>query len=295
MLTDTLQAARMALVICASLVGTLTIAACGAVDPSSAGAQRDNASARAIETPQISTIEAAMIETTAGVLPSLSPAITANPQACRYLNHPPVEPPFQTAVGEFTHVPFQPADLTLITNGIETNDPRFSYQWIKAQGAEIPIYAPADGVLVRIRHKTFRPGVFESDDYDLFFMISCDTLIRFNHITSPREDIAGAYQFGDQPSADIDDDGTVIEYDERQIPSTNIRVEAGDIIGYTSGTPQAHDFDFMVSVADQTVCPFSVFDEPARSALLGLLGPKAASPNGPPAPGYQCVGYGAAP
>src|SRR5688572_654707 len=31
----------------------------------------------------------------------------------------------------FTHAPFRAQDLSLITNGDETNDPRFSYQWVK--------------------------------------------------------------------------------------------------------------------------------------------------------------------
>jgi hypothetical protein len=75
------------------------------------------------------------------------------------------------------------------------------------------------------------------------------------------------------------------------VPKTNIKVRAGDDLGTTSGTPQAHDFDFAVGIAQtssggewMTVCPFSVFKDPLKTQLMDLLGPK----NGSPQPGYQC-------
>lgn len=209
------------------------------------------------------------------------------------------------STGIFTHAPFAAADLNLITNGVETNDPRFSYQWVKrAPGqAEVPpinIYAPADGVLIRLRHKARNLPDFDSDDYDLFFLVACDpahpdksTIVRFNHITEPRPDIKAAFAFGElgapvfQPVFD--------EHEERQVPVTNIVVRAGDYLGRTSGTPAAHDFDFMIAVDDVSVCPFSVLEEPHRTQLLNMLGPQAASPYGPPQPGYACTGYGMRP
>jgi hypothetical protein len=221
--------------------------------------------------------------------------VATDAPGCKYNSYPPVEAPLESAAGAFTHVPFEPADLALITNGAETNDARFSYQWIKDRGAEVPIYAPADGVLVRIRHKPFVEGVFESDDFDLFFLVDCTTLVRFNHITSPRDDIRATYQFGDEPSVVFNADGTYTEYDDRQQPSENIYVEAGELLGHTSGTPQANDFDFSIAVDNATVCPFSVFEEPVKTELLSMLGPQTASPFGPPEPGYECTGYGNAP
>ena len=100
------------------------------------------------------------------------------------------------ASGLFTHAPFEASDLSLITNCEETNDRRFSYQWIR-DGRQASLFAPADGVLVRIRHKAENLPDFPSDDYDLFFLVACDpdnpvqgdTLVRFNHVTDPRPDI----------------------------------------------------------------------------------------------------------
>ena len=198
----------------------------------------------------------------------------------------------------FTDAPFNAADLSLITNGDETNDRRFSYQWIRG-GRQASLFAPADGVLVRIRHKAENLPDFPSDDYDLFFLVACDpanpvqgdVLVRFNHVTDPRPDIS-AYAFGPLPAPSFN---PFEEHEERQVPTTNIQVRAGELLGTTSGTPFANNFDFMISVNNVAVCPFGVLPEPHRSTLLGLLGPLSASPGGPPVLGYPCQGYGGSP
>lgn len=61
--------------------------------------------------------------------------------------------------------------------------------------------------------------------------------------------------------------------------------KVGELIGYTTGTPTAHNRDFVIQISDKTACPFSVLGEPHKSTLLSLLGPKSASPNGPPTQG----------
>ncbi len=214
-----------------------------------------------------------------------------------------------SATGVFTHAPFAAADLNMITNGIDTNDPRFSYPWVKQVPSQsspvvpINIYAPADGVLVRMRHKAQNLPEFDSDDYDLFFLVACDparpdkeVLVRFNHITEPRPDIKAAFAFGSlgapvfKPVFD--------EHEERQVPVTNIVVRAGDYLGRTSGTPVAHDFDFMIAIDGFSTCPFNVLNEPHRTQLLNMLGPGGTggnSPFGPPVPGHPCTGYGGRP
>jgi hypothetical protein len=196
-----------------------------------------------------------------------------------------------SADGLFTSAPFEASDLSLITNGEETNDRRFSYQWIR-DGRQASLFAPADGVLVRIRHKTENPPDFPSDDYDLFFLVACDpdardTLLRFNHVTDPRPDIKSAYAFGPLPAPSFN---PFEEHEERQVPTTNIQVRAGELLGTTTGTPFAHNFDFMISVNNVATCPFVVLSEPYRSTLLGLLGPLSASPGGGSSPGVSLPG-----
>ena len=206
---------------------------------------------------------------------------------------------YRNSTQVFTHTPFNASDLALITNGIETNDSRFAYTWIKKQGTKIDIYAPADGVLIRMRHKAENLPDFPSDDFDLFFLVACDpnapqnqTIVRFNHITDPRPDIKAAYAFGALGAPVFN---PFDEHEERQVPTVNIAVKAGDYIGSTSGTPVARNFDFQIGINDVTVCPFSVLEEPHRSRLLGLLGPQANSPAGPPVANFSCQGYGGRP
>jgi len=207
-----------------------------------------------------------------------------------------------SATGAFTHAPFDAADVALITNGVETNDPRFSYPWIKNRGSAINVYAPADGVLIRVRHKAENLPIFPSDDFDLIFLVACDparpggrdSVFRFNHITDPRPDIKAAYGFGALPAPDSSVNPS-IEYEERQVPTTNIAVKAGELLGATRGTPAARNFDFAIAIEDATVCPYTVLNEPHRAILLALLGPQIRSPFGPPLPGYACTGYGGAP
>jgi len=201
------------------------------------------------------------------------------------------------SAGLFTASPFKSSDISMITNGNETNDARFAYVWVKAPYAKIPLYAPADGVLTAIRHLTANK-VFPSDDFQVQFNLTstCNDYWRFNHFTDPRADIRAAYSYGDKCSSCFDDNGNpTARYEEYEKPGSAIKVKAGELIGYTSGTPFAHDFDFAIQISDKTVCPMSVLAEPHKSTLLAMLGPgpRSANPSSVPQPGYACVGYGA--
>ena len=201
------------------------------------------------------------------------------------------------SAGLFTASPFKSSDISRITNGNEGNDPRFAYVWVKEPYTKIPLYAPADGVLTAIRHLT-ATKFFPSDDFQLVFNLSttCSDYWRFNHVTDPRADIRAAYSYGDKCSSCFDDNGNpTARYEEYEKPGTAIKVKAGELIGYTSGTPSAHDFDFAIQISDKTVCPMSVLAEPHKSTLLAMLGPgpRSANPSSVPQPGYACVGYGA--
>lgn len=190
----------------------------------------------------------------------------------------------------FTDLPFDVSQIKVVTLGKETNDPRFLYPWVKTDTTDrTNIYAPADGTLFVIRHKVFEINGENGNDYDIFFEVDCQTVYRFNHITHPRDDIKAAYPAGDLPSGDYANGG--LDIPERVKPKTAVKVSAGESIGYTTGTPGAHNFDFAVGVAENkdseklTVCPFNVFDEPNKSKLLALLGPKSTYT---PQSGYPC-------
>ena len=198
------------------------------------------------------------------------------------------EPALANAKGAFKELPFDVSNIKLVTLGKDTNDPRFVYPWVKSGSAKI--FAPADGVLFKIRHKVFVENGKNGNDYDMFFQVDCGTVYRFNHITDPRADIKATYPAGDLASGDYANGG--LDIPERVIPLKAIRVKAGESLGSTSGTPTAHDFDFAVGVAAEapkpgetmSVCPFSVFNEPHKTNLMNLLGPKSGSPT----PGFAC-------
>lgn len=173
------------------------------------------------------------------------------------------------------------AGVVRITLGRETNDPRFVYVWLADPSTPLPIYAPVDGELFRIRHKTAN-AMFPSDDYDLFFRGDCGVVVRFNHITAPRADLKATYPAGDQPSGAYVNGG--LDYPERVEPRQHIRVRAGEPLGATTGTPGAHDWDYSVYVNGVAVCPFDPYDEPLASRFRALLAPLNGSPGG----GYPC-------
>lgn len=214
---------------------------------------------------------------------------------CEYMRLK-VDPPLDSAEGAFTTSPFDLTTIRMFINGSEGNgtDPRFSYVEIAEEGSRIPIYAPAPMLLVRVRPKDgFESGsTRENGDWDLTFLVSCDVQVRINHITEPSEQIRSAYGFGDEPATYWTSEGEQISDEEKMDPVAEVRLEPGDLIGYTQGTPVASNFDFVIGIDGNSVCPWEMFEEPVRSELLAKLGPPPASPQDGPVPGWPCEGYG---
>lgn len=213
---------------------------------------------------------------------------------CEYMRMQ-VDPPLDAAEGALTVSPFDLSTIRMFINGSEGNgtDPRFSYVQIAEEDALVPIYAPAPMLLVKMRLKDgFAVGATrETGDWDLTFLVSCDLEIRINHITEPDPVILAAYGFGDEPGTTWNEAGEKTDVEEMMEPVAEVRLEAGDLIGYTRGT-FASNFDFVVAVDQITVCPWEQFTEPVRSDLLAKLGPPPAAPGDGPVAGWPCTGYG---
>ena len=209
-----------------------------------------------------------------------------------------VTPPVSSSRGAFTHAPFDVNDVRIIVNGGDGGgaDPRFAYVTVATPDQRIALSAPAPMLLVKIRPKDSAsvPNrlAMRATDWDLFFVVSCDTQIRINHVTEPSQRIRDAWGFPGLFGTWWLPDGTQVSADDRQVPTRAVVFQPGDLIGYTQGTLQASNFDYVVAVNDYTVCPWSVFDEPIKTALLGKLGPKPLSPSDGPVPGWPCQGYG---
>jgi hypothetical protein len=125
--------------------------------------------------------------------------------------------------------------------GLGQVGPRFrTFLWINTATApaEIPIYAPVDSSLV--------DGVYVSKnglvDYDLHFVVSCQVWYLINHISDPiaaiRQDLPATPQVGSTAV-----NGPTV--------TKILHFKAGDLLGYTTGTTNAHNFDFGVFNSSQ--------------------------------------------
>ena len=109
------------------------------------------------------------------------------------------------------------------------NEKTHSHIWIK-DGQKVPVYSPVDAKLAAGAKYTEGGSL----NYLLFFDVSCEVEIKFDHVTEPAELIAN--MFPEPPKAG----DTRTDY----LPKTQFK--AGDLIGYTTGTPGAKNWDFGV-------------------------------------------------
>jgi len=206
-----------------------------------------------------------------------------------------VNPPLDSAEGAFTESPFDLDTIRMFINGSEGNgtDSRFSYVDIANAGESVPIYAPAPMLLVRTRLKDGASvgATREAGDWDLTFLVSCTVQVRINHVTEPVDQILEAYGYGAEPGTYWNEAGEKVDNEAMMNPVAEVIFEPGDLIGFTSGTPNAN-FDFVVGINNNSVCPWEVFEEPVRTALLAKLGPPPDRPSAGPVPGWPCTGYG---
>ena len=141
-----------------------------------------------------------------------------------------------------------------------------------------PVYAPADGILVE--------GAYyfeEGNVYYLHFQTSCEIVYRFDHIMDPIEEIKNA--FPSEPA--------MTTY--TMSPKENVKVKAGQLIGYTvKSTAASHGiwFDFgavnLTQTKDlsnlekqgvklderdyQSVCPYDFFPKDMKQKYYSLFG-----------------------
>ena len=151
---------------------------------------------------------------------------------------------------------------------------------------EIAVYAPSDATAIGITHylATMQPFVgpsFEVSQFDVRFDASCEVRYWFDHLSRLAEPFASLA--APEPSR--------VTHDV-EVP-ISVPVDAGDVIGYTTGTFPAHVWDFILmntskinTFANQeryegagdlkhllhADCPYDYYDEPLRSAYTSLFG-----------------------
>jgi len=104
-----------------------------------------------------------------------------------------------------------------------------SYLWIK-DGSRVPVYAPTDMKL--------SSGAYYDEGEELIYMlvfeVSCEVRIKFDHIQEPVDAIRGALPSEPKFDTRVDMVSELIEF------------KAGDLVGHTTGTSVANNWDFGV-------------------------------------------------
>ena len=165
---------------------------------------------------------------------------------------------------KFTNSVVSPDYVGLIVPmGAVTHDEITTHTYIFIGNRTAPVYIPVDSALTEI--------FYSGRDYGMTFQASCEFVYIFGHITDPVESIKQAV-------------GT------EQRVETQIKFKAGDILGQTSGTQEAHGFDFGAYHKNQAnyyvnkaryetswkfynaVCPYDYFDSQTKNAYYSRFG-----------------------
>lgn len=130
-------------------------------------------------------------------------------------------------INDFTEVDkIKSVEPTIITPGNSRHR-----AWLNISSGKVAVYAPVDSELISGVYKDARGAI----DYDLHFQVSCEIWYLINHVTEPVDKIKNV--FPKTPQTDTRTNAPLKE---------PIQVKAGELLGYTTGTPLAHNFDFGV-------------------------------------------------
>ena len=153
------------------------------------------------------------------------------------------------------------------------------------QPYEVPVYVPVDSKLTWITFyvesmQTEEGASVDINQYSLTFDVSCEATYGFDHVLRLAGNIAAI-----APSLPA-------ETTRNAGLRTSLSVKAGDLIGYTIGTAQAHKWDFVFNNSSKrnefanqeryentgdlgglvtSDCPYDYYSEDLRSEYYSLL------------------------
>ena len=154
-----------------------------------------------------------------------------------------------------------------------------THSYIGTDHARVPVYAPADMTLESGSHYVGGPYMVE-------FRASCEVKVRFGHMTEPVEKIKNLLPSEAKP-------------DSRTQELAPIHFAAGELVGYTTGTDVAGNWDFGVynstvrnryvddpawnwsAINTTAVCPFDYFPPEMRAAYVAKFNSAALGGNPP--------------
>ncbi|MDA1280091.1 MAG: hypothetical protein O3B95_08635 [Chloroflexi bacterium] len=179
-----------------------------------------------------------------------------------------------------------PTDLSQITSIVPAGSPSggvikpHSYlhnmNLSNGRNVRIPVYAVADSVVTAV---AYYETTVDTSEYLIFFDVTCEISFKYDHIAELAPKLAAI-----APATPSKGSSTT-----RTDP---IRLEAGELIGYTIGAGGqgawdfgAYDTTFTNRFANQeryvaghmnqsihTVCPYDYFEEPLKTQMYGLFG-----------------------
>lgn len=153
------------------------------------------------------------------------------------------------------------------------------HSYIGTNGVKVPVYAPTAMTLKD-------GGYYVQGPYILDFQVSCEVTVRFGHMTNPVDSIKNL--FPGEPGSD-----------SRTHEVSPVSFVAGELIGYTTGTNVAGNWDFGVfnsSVSNRyandpawntfllnttAVCPFGYFTPDLKKAYTSKFDTKILAGNPP--------------
>ena len=164
------------------------------------------------------------------------PEISTSPEPIKTCENNP-QPIFTYDITDLSQIYQITPPGTIFDNGAVVKP--HSYLWIK-NNAEVPIYAPVDMKLAAGSYGRDKEG--DKPGYILFFDVSCEVEIKFDHIDRPVDSIIKVLP------------QTPTLKDSRTTPATEkIKFKAGDLIAHTKGTSEANNWDF--GVFNTTIYP----------------------------------------
>ena len=155
------------------------------------------------------------------------------------------------------------------------------HSYIGTNGVSVPLYAPAAMKVVSGSYYLGGPYMFE-------FQVSCEVTVRFGHMTNPIAILAALLP--SEPNS---------ENDSRTQYISGVSFNAGDLIGYTTGTSMAGNWDFGVynsAISNQfasdpnwntsstytaAVCPFEYFTSALKSEYVARFDAEILAGNPP--------------
>lgn len=116
--------------------------------------------------------------------------------------------------------------------GVGGGSPGRSYIGV-LKGVEASVFSPTDATLENIVYAR-RGGPGTPGEYGLYFRLSCDVTLLFDHIDKVSDKILALAPKEPAETSRVDN------------PPINIQIKKGELLGYTDGTPQARTFDFLI-------------------------------------------------